>query len=208
MKIGFIVDGDAEFAALPRLLPKIETMDELLGRVVKASVHPLGGMGKLVRGLMHSVRILVLQRGVGLVVVLLDREQRERCCGELAEELRSALKAECASEGLKVRIEVVLKDRMFENWLVADLEALRSSPKRFRLSSAMVKQVEPDRADAADGLKLLKGATQKVGYDKVDDAKLILAAADPLRMGANSRSFRRLLRVVGSPKYFQQSRRP
>ena len=208
MRIGFIVDGDAEFGSLPRLLSKVDTREELLGRVVKASVHPLGGIGKLVRGLMHSVRVLVLQRKVDLAVVLLDREQRPDCCGALATELKDALVAECAREGLAVQIEVVFKDRMFENWLIADLDALRSCPKRFRVAPSTVKAVEPNRADTANALQILKTATQQGGYDKVGDAKLILSAAEPLRIAANSRSFRRLLRVVGSPRYAKQSRRP
>lgn len=208
MRIGLIVDGEAEFFSLPALMQRVDTPHEVRGRVVHAHIHPLGGIPKLVHRLIVPVKALVEQRRADKVVVLLDREQRRRCCGDIAHELKGALERECARQAIGVLIEVVLKDRTFENWLVADPEALRKSPKRFDVKSSFVKQVEPDRADAADGLKLLKAATRKGGYDKVADGRLILSVADPLRIGANSRSFRRFLRVIGAPQYEARSRRP
>jgi len=208
LRIGFVVEGDAEYAAFPLLLPKIQTRHTLLKRALKAQVDPVAGLGKLVRGLMPSVRTLVLQRKANLVVVVLDREQQTGCPGNLGAKLRTALVAECGRENLTVKIEVVLKDRMFENWLVADVDALRSMPQRFSVPQTFANQVAPDRADRADATRLLKDAVKKGSYDKVEDAKRVIGAAEPLRIAANSRSFRRFLRVAGSPSYAGQSRVP
>ena len=42
-------------------------------------------------------------------------------------------------------------------------------------------------------------------YSKVRDSKIILAAADPLKIAENSRSFRRLMRIIGHELYRSQS---
>jgi hypothetical protein len=86
--------------------------------------------------------------------------------------------------------------------------AFRTLPRRFRISKSFESQVAPDRADRADAVRLLKTAAIGKPYHKVEDAKRILKAAEPLRIGANSRSFRRFLRLSGSRTYASQSRIP
>jgi len=103
---------------------------------------------------------------------------------------------------------VVMKNRMFENWLVSDLVAFSNQGARFRVTGGMRSAVEPNRADGADALAWLKRACIGASYAKVEDAKRILGRADPVRMAQNSRSFRRLMRVVRHPVYLTQSRRP
>ena len=109
---------------------------------------------------------------------------------------------------------MVLKDRMFENWLVAATSALRSQPKRFRLSGTAASSIAPNNADQTDALGLLHTATRaarkgkKQTYSKIADSKRILARVDINEMAANSRSFRRFLRCLGHPAYHDQSRRP
>lgn len=208
MKVGFIVDGDAEFASLPHLLRRIDSKHEILPGVLKAAVHPLGGPGKIARAVMPRVRILVANRGVRQVVIILDREQQTGCCGVVAKEIAQAVSRMCESEGLRVEVSVVLKDRTYENWLLSDPDALRASTGRFRVSAAFAKKVQPNKADTVDAGKLIKTAVVKGSYDKVEDGVRIMKAADPSGMGANSRSFRRLLRVAGDRAYSRQSKLP
>lgn len=208
MKVGLIVDGDAEFASLPHVLPRIDSKHEVLPRVLKAAVHPLGGPGKVARAVMPAIRIFVANRGVRQVVILLDREQQTECCGAIAGEIAQAVSRLCENEGLRVEVSVVLKDRTYENWLLSDPDALRASTGRFRVSAAFAKKVQPNKADTIDAGKLIKTAVVKGSYDKVEDGVRIMRAADPSRMGANSRSFRRLLRVVGDRAYSNQSKLP
>lgn len=208
MKVGLIVDGDAEFASLPHLLPRIDSKHEVLPRVLKAAMHPLGGPGKIARAVMPAIRIFVANKGVRQVVIVLDREQQPGCCGAIAEDITRAVSRLCESEGLRVQVSVVLKDRTYENWLISDPEALRASTGRFRVTAALTKKVQPDKADTVEAGKLIKTAVVKGSYDKVEDGVRIMKAANPLRMGANSRSFRRLLRVVGDRAYSKQSKLP
>jgi hypothetical protein len=203
-----IVDGGAEYASLPALLPRIDTHHTLIQRVLRAHVHPLAPVGNQVRAVLPRVREHVMLHDARKVIVLLDREGEAKCPGTLGDTLKAALEARCAQEGLGVAVDVCIKDRMFENWLVSDLKAFRTLPKRFHISKSFESQVAPDRADRADAVRLLKTAAIGKPYHKVDDAKRILKAAEPLRIGANSRSFRRFLRVSGSRTYAHQSRVP
>jgi hypothetical protein len=208
MKVGLIVDGDAEFASLPHVLPRIDSKHEVLPRVLKAALHPLGGPGKVARAVMPAVRIFVANKGVRQVVIILDREQQTECCGAIAGDITRAVSRLCENEGLRVEVSVVLKDRTNENRLLSDPEALRASAGRFRVTAALTTKVQPNKADTAEAGKLIKTIVAKGSYDKVEDGVRIMKAADPARMGANSRSFRRLLRVVGDRTHSKQSKLP
>ena len=118
-----------------------------------------------------------------------------------------ALSTPC-EEGGVAGVAVAVKNRMYENWLVSDPQALRSMSARFRLTTGQVRSVSNDRADSVDGLRLLKRIAQGKAYGKVADAVEIMGRADALRMASNSRSFRRFLRVIGHPSYASQSARP
>jgi hypothetical protein len=157
---------------------------------------------------MPAVRIFVANRGVRQVVIILDREQQTDCCGAIAGEIAQAVTRQCENEGLRVEVSVVLKDRTYETWLLSDPDALRASTGRFRVSAALARKVQPNKADTADAGTLIKTAVVNGRYDKVEDGVRIMKAADPSRMGANSRSFRRLLRVVGDRAYAKQSKLP
>ena len=71
----------------------------------------------------------------------------------------------------------------------------------------MCSAVDNGKADSVDALALLKQATRGDAYDKVQDAKRILEEVDVAQLAANSRSFRRFLRVIGHPEYRSQSAR-
>jgi hypothetical protein len=104
--------------------------------------------------------------------------------------------------------EVVVKDRMFENWLVADIEALKALRGRFRISRSVERSIDPNKADQVDALRILKSCVVRDSYSKVRDSQQILARAAVASMGRNSRSFRRFLHCVGDPTYAAQSKRP
>jgi hypothetical protein len=128
---------------------------------------------------------------------------RDDCCGQIAAELRRLLGQRCRDD-----VTVVVKNRTFENWLIADLDAFDELRARFRLSNATRNAVAPDKADHAAALSLLKASVRSGSYDKVADSRRILGRAEARRIARNSRSFRRLLRVVDHPTYADQSARP
>ncbi len=202
MRIGLIVEGLGEPAAFAELLPKISTPHEILRRPVRADLQPRATYTTIARSAQTAVRYL-RGRAVDLVVVLIDSET-ELCPENFAVGIRDVF-----VEMYGGLFEVVAKHRMFENWLIADAEALQHQPARFSVSSNFRSAVAPNRADTVSRpLRLIGSICEKKDYHKSDDPIRIMRHQDPLRVAANSRSFRRLLRVLGCPQYAAQSRNP
>jgi len=203
MKIGFVVDGDSEYGSLPALYAQLQiaTGNQFL-KPLKASLQPKAPTGAIARASLK--RVLQLEsRGAHQVVVLIDRENRDDCAPELAAAIRASLAASSPSS----RVSVVVKDRTFENWLLADLDALRSQPQRFNVTRRTAREVSPDKADHVNAQDLIsRSVVGGRGYHKVKDSQRILDRARIERMAANSRSFRRLLAVTGHPSYSASSR--
>lgn len=201
MRLGILVDGEAEYRSLPVLLPRIETPYTLVG-VFKADIQPKASSGQIAYAVNKRRSVLSL-RGADGFLILIDREDRTECAGEWAGAILTDVNAgsigpPCAG--------VVVKDRTFENWLLADAAALQSMPKRFRLPQNVINQVNAGLADSLDAQRRIKEAALKHAYDKVSDAVRILSAADPTEIAQGSRSFRKLLREVGNPEYKAQSK--
>jgi hypothetical protein len=202
MRVGFIVDGEAEFRSLSGIYPRLGVSATLLAPL-KSDIQPLAPLPQIAASIKIPLRIMH-GRGADLVVVLLDREMRTECPGDLARSLSLLLSLSYPVP----RIAVVMKDRRFENWLVSDPEVFRHFKARFRFESGHRSQVAPDKADHIDALAMLKRLVIQQDYSKVKDAVQILRHAEPSRMARNSRSFRRFLRLLGHPAYSLQSRRP
>ncbi|MFL6215464.1 MAG: DUF4276 family protein [Blastocatellia bacterium] len=205
MRIGPIVDGQAELYSLPKLLPRIATPHTIL-QPLYADIQPTAPIPQIIRAVKSRLNIHVARRA-DIALILIDLEDLGTCAGAWAQELEHGLREGCSGYGIN-DFKVVIKHRMFENWLISDITAIRSLRRRFVLTEADVRQIEPNKADRVNAIRILKSAAQRTSYDKVADATRILTQADPMRMGANSRSFRRLLRVVENPKYARQSKKP
>ena len=202
MRVGLIVDGLSEFSALRALKPQIErdTGHTLLDPTL-AAIQPKASILAIAAACITEMRDLRTSRRIDSALILFDRENRPECPGVLADQVRLAIEAK-----IDVPTHVVVKDVAFENWLVSDLQALRSLPGRFRMTPAL-NRISPDRADHVDALALLQAAAIRRSYQKVPDSRQILGHADILRMATNSRSFRRFLRCLDHPAYQTQSRR-
>jgi hypothetical protein len=200
MNIGLVVDGDAEYAAFSPVLAQLrsETRHAFLNPL-KADIQPLAPAGAVAERCMKPSKQLRL-RGADMVVVLIDRERRSECPGEWAASIMEHLNLGY--------VHVIIKNQMFENWLIADIDALECQRGRFSVSQATRRAVQPNKADNVDAMQLIKRSVIRGGYQKVVDAKRILEHADHRRMALHSRSFRRLLRAVQHPEYRRQSRRP
>jgi Domain of unknown function (DUF4276) len=205
VKVLLVVEGDGEYQALPRLLPALTRRSgHTLLRPRRIKVHPLAPAGVIAKAC-RPVLKQAAENKVDLVVLILDREDSGSCCGARAREIVGAVAAACNGA---LAVDVVLKNRCFENWLVADIEALRAQPGRYVVSEAMRRKVEPDKADGIDALDLLRAAISGKIFHKVDDAVAICSRLDPARAARHSRSFRHLLHVLGDPDYAHQCRRP
>jgi hypothetical protein len=207
MKIGFIVDGEAEYRSLPSLLRQIERESQhVLLNPLLAKIQPLAHVPRIVAAAAPAIKIL---RGkhAQKIIILLDRENREVCPGAWAVEITRALAEKYGDYG-GVAFGVVVKDSCYENWLVADTSVFTKLPKRFALSDAAVRKIQPNKADRIDAQKLIKDAARGDAYHKIADARQIMALAHILGIAANSRSFRRFLRMLDHPRYRDQSRNP
>ena len=202
MRVGLIVEGQAEYSAIPALVPTLRsaTGHTIVGPTL-APVHPTSAPEVLARGCRNAVGVLELKR-VELIVVLLDKEDCPCCSGDRAVDLERAL-----SRVSQVAVKVVLKHRTFENWLISDIEAVKANPGRFTVTVGAARRVSPNKADHVDGIAWLSQASGGT-YEKVADARRILDRASIDAIGANSRSFRRFLRVLNHPTYVHQSSRP
>jgi hypothetical protein len=190
------VEGQSEFTALPHLKDQLcsETSTSSV-KILHACYDPHGRPQRVVKGCRGAVKQLA-GRKFDLAVVLIDRESQAKNPAEIARVLEAAF----SSADLGIPVAVVVKDRCFENWLVADLAALRKLNARFQVSTAMTNAVEPNRADRADASKLLKKAAKGDAYGKVGDARRILEKATVAHMADHSRSFRCFLARLGHPR--------
>lgn len=205
MRIGLIVDGQAEFRSFPHLLGRIDCPHTIV-KTLYTDIQPFAPAQQIAERVKKKLPIMVAKRA-NKVIVLLDREDRNVCPGDWAGQIQLALSTACAGVSVD-SFAVVIKNHCYENWLVGDTTALEAMPQRFSLSASDIKKVSPNKADQVNAQALLKQTARKGSYSKVEDAMRIAAYSDPTRIAANSRSFRRLMRMLDNPTYLSQSRRP
>lgn len=197
MKIGLLVDGEAEYHGLPHLLSRLESSHVILNQPLRCDIQPYAKTPDQI-ALAASKRFpILLSRGITLIVILLDKERRQECTGELALAIERAARSRLAALKSDAAVRVVFKVPMFENWFVADPEALRKMTGRFEKVEKIANQATPNRADAVDALGLLKTCSKDRTFDKVRDGVAICKVLDPARAAGNSRSFRKLLKELG-----------
>jgi len=206
MRIGLIVDGESELAAMPKLFPILNaTLEHHVVGIVQRAIQPKAPTSTIVLACNGGVRALKRTRP-DRAIVLLDREDLAECPGSFAERIREGV-ARVARAG-DPDVRVVVKDRTFENWLIADVMAVKGSPGRFNLTNAMERQIARASADHVDADQIIRSACIGGSYQKTKDSARIMRHASIDRIAANSRSFRRFLRVLDHPDYRDQSRNP
>jgi hypothetical protein len=197
-----VVEGDAEFDALPRLHKK-----SLIAGCPPLRATNMGGIGSditptaIARRVVGSV-IAHQAAGRTKVVVCFDREQRQECPGELALAVLSALRDELAKHNRSSSdVHVVVADRAFEAWILADADGLHKRGALARapsfhsfegslgLSSAkgkadLTKLLSRTYSETSDGPKL---------FEQIDFA---CARKFEVR-GHRSRSLDKFLRTLG-----------
>ncbi|MDW4908742.1 DUF4276 family protein [Streptomyces sp. ADMS] len=203
-RIGVVTEGESEVKGLPEIYPALEErVGSQLLRPIRSSVDPLSPIPVLTKGLRTGIQ-LSLARNAQLVVVLLDRENSETCAGARAADIERRLREEVDDV-----VRVVIKDRTFENWLIASPEAFIKQRSKYSHPERISRAACPNKADRHDApCDLINSAMTKGRYDKTADAPRILRFSNLDSMAANSRSFRRFLAVLGDPKYASGSKRP
>jgi hypothetical protein len=193
MKTGIISDGSAEAQALKYLVAKMKCGNFTPLKPVYADMQPCAPIPQIVRAAQSRIALLN-QRGAERNLVVLDREGSAACPGEFASRLRD----EFVRKGMP-NVSVVMKDRAFENWLIADMPSLvRGSHRRINVSDRIIQRISLSGADNVNALAILNGCV-KDGYNKRRDAIEICRTVDPEVLARNSRSFRKFLSVIKEP---------
>ena len=196
MKIGILVEGEGEFHGFPHLILRLSSQHTILPRPwFYNKIQPQDTPAQIAYSASKKFSIL-LAKGVTLIVIVIDKESRSECTGELAAAIEKEAKKRLASFTDSADVRVVLKVTKLENWLVADPQALRELKGLFENVERIEKQVT-GRADSVDAHALLKTCSRKQSYDKKAGAIEICKKLDPERARRNSRSFRKLLKTLG-----------
>jgi hypothetical protein len=198
MKIGLLVDGRAEYYGLPQILPRLGSPHQVMSPLV-CDIQPFASPAQMALAASKRFQIL-LAKGAESIVVLIDKETRPDCTVELVHAVEREARTRLREISSTVDLQVVLKVSMFENWLIADPEALGGLAGLFEKVERIEKQVVKGRADVVDALGLLKACSRERVYDKVKGAMAICPRLDPVRAAGNSRSFRKFLKALEVPQ--------
>lgn len=159
--IGLIVEGQTEYEAIPNILTRIgvkyTSPSCFHGQPVEASIPIL-----VENCLLPSARIQLL-KGVDKVIVILDLEYRNINANEFKQNVLSELRKKIAEvEGQKFahKVEVVICNKKFENWLISDPEGIYRSNY---IKKNLVKVVNC-HADGLDALSVLRSAFRTGEY--------------------------------------------
>lgn len=190
MKTGIISDGSAEAVALEHLLAKMKGNTFIPLKPVYADMQPYAPLSQIVKAAESRITILN-SRGAERNIVILDREDNRECPGEFS----AKLSLEFQKKGYP-NVKVVLKDRAFENWLVADLEAVARVYGRRGNFGRVIDRVKASGADRVNAIAILRNGMEN-GYDKRADAIAICKAVSPDVVARYSRSFRKFMKECG-----------
>lgn len=203
MKIGIIVEGDAEYVGLTEIIKKIKVHSPDIINPAFVSIDPKDPKpGRIIQKAQREIKAL-RHKGAQRIVLLLDLEDQP-CPVTRAQILKNAFHTKGYTD-----IEVVIKQSCFENWLIADDTLFqKQKTKLFQAPEGYSRKIanKADSLNAETELKRMKIAGG--GFRKGRDGNDLAKKADPLQMAQNSRSFRRFLRVLEHPDYAKQSKRP
>ncbi len=176
-RVAVIVEGKTELEAFRRLYGRVPGCPFL--DVASRSRSDLGGVGggssPEAIGEKVARRAVMLAPDNDKVVVCIDREGRATGAGEFAASVVRAIQCALASLGeLGIPIDVVVADRAFEAWILADIQGI-----------CRLKRVPPPRNRCYEGhqegefdfgAKLLKRILGR--YDKAIDGPDLFALID------------------------------
>jgi hypothetical protein len=199
MTIGIIVEGQEESQSLAYVVEKITIKGVTIRKPLYASIEPKATPLQIAKSVESRLKIL---GQVNRILLLIDLENLDACPGERAQTLEQAV----AKMGYH-NVQVVIKNRKFENWLIADCEALKQL-NLFKPTQSFIKQVTGKADTVADAVGLLSSIkTDKKSFHKTNDGTAIAKKAVPETIALHSRSFRRFLRLLNHEDYKNQSKK-
>jgi len=191
-KAVFVMDGPSDIRAFT------EKFQKEFGTCPEFRKAPSNGEDVTPEGYVNGIRGIIdfaLNSKFMHILCVLDREKRTISASDLAERIRDELisiilkNTKFTHKDLDEKIKVVVADRMFENWIVADIEGIKSKPKL--VNQAVVQE----KYDGRSGVKMLKEC-MTVNYDKVCHAKILFKAVSFDRACQNSPSFQNFISAL------------
>jgi hypothetical protein len=160
----FIVDGFTEKLIIGKICP---------GKPIRRT--DLNGKHVTVKAIANKISSLIrlLNNKYYPIIIVIDREDREKNCEEIIEELRLEL-TEKGHENDDIRINVA--DKMLENWIIADWTVITESEDK------------PETTDGLRGSSVIK--KHKGSYGKTTDGVELFIKANPSVIYKNSPSFK------------------
>lgn len=203
IRIGIITEGSAEQKSLVELVKSLRSNETIIINPVFASIEPKATPQQIAKAAESRVKILN-SKLCDRIILIIDMENTDQCLVKRVTVLEKAF-----HEKGYTNVNVVIKNRQYENWLIADIEAIGNC-KGFTLTQVFKNKIVPNKADNVNNpVELLtKLKTNKRRFDKNADVLSIIKNCDPVRMGMHSRSFRRFLRLMNHPNYKTQSKFP
>ena len=199
MTVGIIVEGQEESQSLAHITAKITIEGVIIRKPLYAPIEPKATPGQIAKALESRLKILgVIDR----VLILIDLENLDACPGERAQVLEQAVRKMGYDN-----IHVIIKQHKFENWLLADCDALQQLTN-FTLTKTFVRQVTGKADSIPDAVRLLSSVkNDKRSFHKTQDGTAVARKANPETIALHSRSFRRFLHLLTHPLYRNQSRK-
>ncbi len=121
--VGLVVEGRAEYSALPKLAEMVYGCPSLRPKSMNGCGATMDASGVARRALSHVREHL--DAGVPRVVVCVDRGERKALAQTFARQIEGELKRLLVASAYESdRVSVVVADRAFEAWILADAMGL------------------------------------------------------------------------------------
>ncbi len=172
-KPAFIVDGFTEKLIIQKICPGLPiSRTDLNGKGVS-----IVAMAKRISSL-----IRILGNKHYPIIIVIDKEQRKQSFATIAEELQNKL----VLEGIKDECLIGVADRMFENWIIADWDSLKTNelkPKKTEGCNGVshIKKVKGSYSKTTDGVELFLNANFKMIYKKSESFKYFIDKLDKVK---------------------------
>ncbi len=195
-RVGLVVEGPTEYRALPELLRRLgvgfTAPSCFHGQPVEAPIP------ELVRHTLLGHIIVQIEKGANPVLVVIDLEDRTSTVGtfkrRLQQEVRRQVRGKVGASAAR-KVLVIVCNRKFENWLLADPKGItRCNLVRRDLSNKV-----RCHSDGKDAEEILKSGMQKgIWFRKAVHGPKIAAHVRVQREIGSfcSESFREFLKIV------------
>jgi hypothetical protein len=205
LRIAVVGEGLTEYHCVP-------TVAGRLGNDVIRQVHFRGSNAgfdwdQLFRKRIAPLVTAVATAGPDKIVVVLDREDRTECPGDLAKRGLAIILEECGYCLEECSVAVIVANKEFETILFADYSAVDS----LQILKGPVSQTFPATTDAQNVLSWLKGYFRSGhSYDKPRDGKSLAQKINltDAAVQNRSRALRKLIKELTPPALSQPALPP